>query len=152
MMCFFFFQAEDGIRDYKVTGVQRVLFRSVVAQTRAAQELAQANLVRWRALAVDSAVTAQEVDQMQAAFNEAVANSNSAEANLQRLVQLQAYERVVAPFAGVITARNVDPGALVGPAGGGGEAVPAGGGARAAGRVLPPPTPQPPAAGAAAPH
>jgi membrane fusion protein (multidrug efflux system) len=92
--------------------------RGVVAQTRAAQELAQANLVRWRALAVDSAVTAQEVDQMQAAFNEAVANSNSAEANLRRLVQLQGYERVVAPFAGVITTRNVDAGALVGIAGG----------------------------------
>jgi RND family efflux transporter MFP subunit len=92
--------------------------RGMVAQTQAAQQLAQANLVRWRALAVDSAVTAQEVDQMQAAFNEAVANSNSAEANLQRLVQLQAYERVVAPFAGVITARNVDAGALVGTAGG----------------------------------
>jgi len=92
--------------------------RGVVAQTRAAQQLAQANLVRWRALAVDSAVTAQEVDQMQAAFNEAVANSNSAEANLQRLLQLQGYERVVAPFAGVITARNVDAGALVGTAGG----------------------------------
>ena len=92
--------------------------RGVVFQTRAAQELAQANLVRWRALAVDSAVTAQEVDQMQAAFNEAVANSNSAEANLQRLVQLQVYERVVAPFAGVITARNVDAGTLVGTAGG----------------------------------
>src|SRR2546426_1111507 len=92
--------------------------RGLVAQTRAAQELAQANLVRWQALAVDSAVTAQEVDQMQAAFNEAVANSKSAEANLQRLVELQAYERVVAPFAGVITARNVDAGALVGTAGG----------------------------------
>ena len=102
--------------------------RGVVFQTRAAQQLAQANLVRWRALAVDSAVTAQEVDQMQAAFNEAVANSNSAEANLQRLVQLQAYERVVAPFAGVITARNVDPGALVGPAGGVSETLPAGNG------------------------
>src|SRR2546422_378538 len=100
--------------------------RGVVAQTQAAQQLAQANLVRWRALAVDSAVTAQEVDQMQAAFNEAVANSNSAEANLQRLVQLQAYERVVAPFAGVITARNVEAGALVGPAGGGGGTSPAG--------------------------
>jgi len=36
--------------------------------------------------------------------------------SLQRLVQLQAYERVVAPFAGVITARNVDAGALVGTA------------------------------------
>ncbi|PYP56731.1 MAG: efflux transporter periplasmic adaptor subunit [Gemmatimonadetes bacterium] len=100
--------------------------RGVVAQTRAAQALAQANLVRWQALAVDSAVTAQEVDQMQAAFNEAVANSNSAEANLRRLVQLQAYERVVAPFAGVITARNVDPGALVGPAGGVSETLAAG--------------------------
>src|SRR2546426_5944525 len=32
--CFFFFQAEDGIRDYKVTGVQRVLFRSVVERLR----------------------------------------------------------------------------------------------------------------------
>ncbi len=102
--------------------------RGVVAQTRAAQELAQANLVRWQALAVDSAVTAQEVDQMQATFNEAVANSNSAEANLERLLQLQAYERVVAPFAGVITARNVDPGALVGTAGGVNATLPAGSG------------------------
>ncbi len=92
--------------------------RGVVAQTRAARELARANLARWRELAVDSAVTAQEVDQMQAAFDEAVANLNSAEANLRRLAQLQEYERVVAPFAGVITARNVDPGALVGTAGG----------------------------------
>ena len=107
---------------------QVVQARGVVAQTQAAQELAQANLARWRALAVDSAVTAQEVDQMQAAFNEAVANRNGAEANLQRLVQLQAYERVVAPFAGVITARNVDPGALVGPAGGVSATLPAGSG------------------------
>src|SRR5256885_7524386 len=29
---FFFFQAEDGIRDYKVTGFRRVLFRSAFAQ------------------------------------------------------------------------------------------------------------------------
>src|SRR5207245_4620360 len=63
---------------------------------------------------------------MQAAFNEAVANSNSAEANLQRLVQMQVYERVVAPFAGVITARNVDAGALVGTAGGVSETLAAG--------------------------
>ena len=105
---------------------QVVQARGLVSQTRAAQELAQANLARWRALAVDSAVTAQEVDQMQAAFNEAVANSSSAEANLQRLVQMQVYERVVAPFAGVITARNVDAGALVGTAGGVSETLAAG--------------------------
>lgn len=102
--------------------------RAVVAQTRAALELAQANLARWRALAADSAVTAQELDQMQAAFDEAVANRNSAEASLRRLAQLQQYERVVAPFAGVITARNVDPGALVGTAGGVSSTLAAGSG------------------------
>jgi RND family efflux transporter MFP subunit len=100
--------------------------RGVVAQTRAARELAQANLVRWRTLASDGAVTAQELDQMQAAFDEAVANVNSAEANLRRLTQLQQYKRVIAPFAGVITARNVDAGALVGTAGGVSATLPAG--------------------------
>jgi len=100
---------------------------AIVAQMRAATELARANLARWRALAADSAVTVQELDQMQAAFNGAVAAQGSAEANLRRLLQLQEYERVVAPFAGVITARNVDAGALVGTAGGVSEALPAGG-------------------------
>jgi RND family efflux transporter MFP subunit len=102
--------------------------RAVVAQMRAAQDLAQANVARWRALAADSAVTAQELDQMQAAFDGAVAAQSSAAANLRRLAQLQEYKRVVAPFAGVITARNVDPGALVGTAGGVSAALPAGGG------------------------
>ena len=101
---------------------------AIVSQMRAATELARANLARWRALAADGAVTAQELDQMQAAFNGAVASQRSAEANLRRLAQLQEYERIVAPFAGVITARNVDPGALVGTAGGVSEALPAGGG------------------------
>ncbi len=101
---------------------------AVVAQMRAAKALAQANLVRWRALAADSAVTAQELDQMQAAYDGAVASQGSAEANLRRLAQLQEFKRVVAPFAGVITARNVDPGALVGTAGGVSEVLPAGSG------------------------
>src|SRR3989441_4459833 len=99
-----------------------------VAQMRAATELAQANLTRWRALAADSAVTVQELDQMQATFDGAVAGQRSAAANLRRLLQLQEYKRVVAPFAGVITARNVDPGALVGTAGGVSEPLPAGSG------------------------
>jgi RND family efflux transporter MFP subunit len=102
--------------------------RAVVAQMRAATVLAQANLVRWRALVADSVVTTQEFDQMQAAFDGALAGQGSAEADLRRLSQLQQYKRVTAPFAGVITARNVDPGALVGTAGGVSEALPAGGG------------------------
>jgi RND family efflux transporter MFP subunit len=68
-------------------------------------------------MAGDSAVTADELDQKTAAFNVATATLNSATANLRQLRQLQSYEQVVAPFAGVITARNVTAGALVGAAG-----------------------------------
>jgi membrane fusion protein, multidrug efflux system len=107
---------------------QAVQARGVVAQYRAALQLAQAQLSRWKALSVDGAVTVDELDQKQAAFNMATANLSSAEADLKRLVQLQAYERVVAPFAGVITQRNVDPGALVGTAGGASAALSSGSG------------------------
>jgi RND family efflux transporter MFP subunit len=91
--------------------------RAAVAQARASQELARVELARWRSMAVDSAVTADELDQKAAAFNVATATLNSADANLRQLRQLQSYEQVVAPFSGVITARNVTAGALVGTAG-----------------------------------
>jgi len=37
----------------------------------------------------------------------------SAQANVSRLEQLVAYEKVEAPFSGILTARNIDVGALV---------------------------------------
>jgi RND family efflux transporter MFP subunit len=85
--------------------------------TSAALELARADLARWTSLANDSAVTGQELDQKRAAFASAQANTGAAEANHRRLVQTGEYTRVVAPFTGVITARNVDIGALITPAG-----------------------------------
>lgn len=91
--------------------------RAAVAQARASLQLTQVELARWQSMAVDSAVTADELDQKAAAFNVATATLNSAEANLRQLRQLQSYEQVVAPFSGVITARNVTAGALVGAAG-----------------------------------
>jgi len=91
--------------------------RAAVAQARASLELARVELGRWQSMAVDSAVTADELDQKAAAFNVATATLNSTEANLRQLLQLQSYEQVVAPFSGVITARNVTAGALVGTAG-----------------------------------
>jgi len=87
--------------------------RSQVAVTHAALELARADLARWTSLAKDSAVTGQELDQKRAAFASAQANTGAAEANLRRLVQTGEYTRVLAPFTGVITARNVDIGALI---------------------------------------
>ena len=91
--------------------------QSQLSQTRAALGLAKADLERWRSLARDSAVTSQELDQKRAAFDAATANTGASEANLRRLVQTRQYTRVIAPFTGVITARNVDIGSLITPAG-----------------------------------
>ena len=62
---------------------------------------------------LDSVVTPQQVDEKQAAYDAAVANLASGEANYQRLVELQRYERVTAPFSGVVTWRSVDVANLV---------------------------------------
>jgi RND family efflux transporter MFP subunit len=102
---------------------------------KANQELARVTADRWRALVVKGAVSRQENDQYQAQFQAQVANLNAldqavaaaksnlaaAEANLGRLQEMQGYEAVKAPFDGIITARNVDVGALIN-AGNGGPA------------------------------
>jgi RND family efflux transporter MFP subunit len=89
----------------------------LVAQAKAATGLAQTDLARWKQLASDSAVTSQELDQKQAAYDAAVANGGAASANLQRLVEMQNFAHVKAPFTGVITARNIDIGSLITTAG-----------------------------------
>ena len=91
--------------------------QSQLSQTRASLGLARADLERWRTLARDSAVTGQELDQKRAAYDAATANTGASDANLRRLAQTRQYTRVTAPFTGVITARNVDIGSLITPAG-----------------------------------
>jgi RND family efflux transporter MFP subunit len=110
---------------------QVVQARGVVSQARAALQLASAELARWRALSAGGAVTADELDQKTAAFGTATATLNAAQADLQRLIHLQAFEQVTAPFSGVITQRNVDPGALVGTSGSASTALGAGSGSAA---------------------
>ena len=109
-----------------------------LTQTRAALALARADLERWKVLSRDSAVTRQELDQKRAAFESAEANTGAADANLRRLAQARQYTRVTAPFAGVITARSVDIGSLITPAGA--TSAPTGasgvGGAAAAGSMF----------------
>jgi len=57
-----------------------------------------------------------ETDQSQLAA--AQQNAEAAEQALRSITELEGYLRVTAPFAGIVTERNVHPGALVGPAGG----------------------------------
>jgi RND family efflux transporter MFP subunit len=84
-------------------------------QATATLALAESDLDRWKSLAHDSAVSQQELDQKTAAYQASAATANAQRANLQRLTSVQGYSRVTAPFAGVVTARNVDVGALVSP-------------------------------------
>jgi RND family efflux transporter MFP subunit len=87
--------------------------KAELGQLRATVNLTKETLSRWLAMGKDSVVTTQEIDERQAAYEVAVANLASGEANYQRLVELQRFERVTAPFSGVVTARSVDVGDLV---------------------------------------
>lgn len=82
-------------------------------QAAARKALAQTSLTRWQNLRQKDAVSQQELDERTSAANQAQADLAAAEANVRRLQELQGFRRVVAPFAGVVTKRNVDVGALV---------------------------------------
>lgn len=82
-------------------------------QAAARRALAQTSLTRWQNLRQKDAVSQQELDERTSAANQAQADLAAAEANVRRLQELQGFRRVVAPFTGVVTKRNVDVGALV---------------------------------------
>ena len=82
-------------------------------QTAASLALAQSTVARWEALRRKDVVSQQELDERRSSASQAAANLAAAEANVQRLRQLQGFTRVTAPFAGVITRRNVDVGDLI---------------------------------------
>src|SRR5665213_732702 len=89
-------------------------------QAKAAQLQAQANLDlakttadRWRNLLKSDGVSQQEVDQNESAYKARQADLNAAAANVERLKDMQSFQQVTAPFAGIITARDVDIGALI---------------------------------------
>jgi RND family efflux transporter MFP subunit len=89
-----------------------------VAQANA--KLAQIGAERWQSLASTDAVAKQDVDQRTFTWNANVAQVKSAQANVDRLVAMEDFKRLVAPFDGIVTARDTDIGALinVGAAGG----------------------------------
>jgi RND family efflux transporter MFP subunit len=83
-------------------------------------ELAGVSVERYQAADKEGAVAKETVDQQVAALKTAraavaaaQANVDSNQANVERNEQLTSFERVVAPFAGVVTQRNVDVGALI---------------------------------------
>ncbi len=112
-----------------VQQVQADLERANAAleQGKANESLAQVTAQRWDNLARRGVVSRQENDQYQAQYQAQAANVRAldravaaakaslsvAQANVARLTEMQGYLKVRAPFAGVVTQRNVDVGALV---------------------------------------
>lgn len=96
--------------------------RAQLQQTRAAKEIAQVTFNREKELLQQKVVSKQEYDQSEATLNQAFANVQAGEANVQNLTAQQGFEKITAPFTGVITARFLDSGALI--AGGGGSTAP----------------------------
>ena len=77
------------------------------------QQIADITATRWQNLLKTDSVSHQEADQAVSDLHSKEALVDSNKANVDRLEQLQSYERIVAPVDGVITARNTDIGALI---------------------------------------
>jgi len=96
-----------------------------LAQAEADLNTAQANAnnariqaERYTGLVQSDAVSRQDTDTYVNQAASTAAQVRSAQANVERLRQLQSFEKVYAPFDGVITARNIDTGQLIDPGAG----------------------------------
>jgi RND family efflux transporter MFP subunit len=87
--------------------------RATREQATANLELARVTWKRWEELLQKKVVSSQEFDEKKAGFDARVADLNAAKANVKRLEDLQAFQKIVAPFSGIITARYIDNGTLV---------------------------------------
>jgi len=108
--------------DHRIAQAEATLgqLKWALQQAEANRELAKVTWDRDRPLVQKGWVTAQQgtIDEQtlkaqEAAVSVAQANVEAEEAQLQVLLQQKTYQRVVAPFDGVITQRNIDVGSLV---------------------------------------
>jgi len=99
-------------------------------QARGDLETARANVAiakitadRWQGLVSDGSVSQQETDQAVINLKAVQATLEANAANVRRLERLQSFEKVYAPFDGIITARSTDIGALIDAGAGGSSAA-----------------------------
>ncbi len=87
--------------------------RSELETAKANLNLATTTADRWKKLLEEDSVSKQETDQAVSNLQAQKATVDSNAANVHRLQELQSFEKVYAPFDGIITARNTDVGALI---------------------------------------
>lgn len=98
---------------------QIVEARAALASAKAHAGLARSTAARWNDLLTTASVSKQEADEKNGDLAVKVAAVREAQAALGRLEAMKSFAVVRAPFAGTVTARNVDIGDLVGPGNGG---------------------------------
>jgi len=105
----------DLLAEVTAPEIDQQLFQAEAAraQTAASAALAKSTADRWTSLRAKDAVTQQDLDERLSAYRQAEADLRAAEANVSRLRSLQGFNRIVAPFDGVVTQRNIDVGDLV---------------------------------------
>jgi len=91
-----------------------------LATAKANYELSETTAARYQSLLQSDSVAKQDVDNAVGDMHAKKAMVDSASDNVKRLEQLQSFEKVYAPFDGVLTARETDIGQLISAAGGSG--------------------------------
>jgi RND family efflux transporter MFP subunit len=84
-----------------------------LADAEASQKIANITADRWRGLQDTDSVSKQEADEKISLAATGEAKLQAAQANLQRLRELSGFKKIIAPFDGVVTARNTDVGQLI---------------------------------------
>jgi RND family efflux transporter MFP subunit len=87
--------------------------RAMLTQAQANLQLASVTAARYRDLIKSNSVSQQEVDNNNQNFNAQTANVQAAGAEVRRLEQMQGFEKIYAPFDGVITLRKTEVGDLI---------------------------------------
>jgi RND family efflux transporter MFP subunit len=87
--------------------------RAMLTQAQANLQLATVTAARYRDLIKSNSVSQQEVDNNNQNLNAQTANVQAASAEVGRLEQMQGFEKIYAPFDGVITARQTEVGDLI---------------------------------------
>jgi RND family efflux transporter MFP subunit len=96
--------------------------RADLKTARANLSLSEITAQRYEELKNTESVSKQDVDNAHGDYEAKKAMVASAEYNVKRLEQLQSFEKIYAPFDGVVTARNTDIGALIDSGASGGTA------------------------------
>jgi RND family efflux transporter MFP subunit len=98
---------------------QLIQAKADLQTAKANADLADITAKRWRAMLGTDAVAQQDVDTRNGDYAAKKALVDAAQANLDRLVATKSFARIVAPFDGVVTARDTDIGALINAGSGG---------------------------------